>query len=301
MPKVDGVSSPAISTTPKHSPFLNRESDRERERSEWGRLFASPIKFYGKVIDQTRAPVPDATIQVSLGDRYYGESNTKFNTRSDNNGRFTITGHGIGVTIDVRKDGYYRTADAGAQFDYVNGTGEKGPHTDSEKPAVFILRRAGEIVNLITKGFKCKLPIDGGLVEVDLRQGTRASPSTGDIRIQYWSHTSGVPNTRQRGFQWVCRLEVPSGGLIDRESEFQFEAPVEGYRSSDEITMAENSPQWRPTISKQYFVKVSGERYARIDFSIHVGVNTYFTVTSSYNPSGSRNLESGPDEHGNPR
>src|SRR6266481_8469900 len=72
-------------------------------KSEW----RTPIEFYGKVVDEGEAPVPNAQIDFSCNDvSATGTSN--YRRTSDGNGLFSISRiRGKLLVVKVVKDGYY--------------------------------------------------------------------------------------------------------------------------------------------------------------------------------------------------
>jgi hypothetical protein len=101
----------------------------------------------------------------------------------------------------------------------------------------------------------------------------------------------------QGRYEWKCRISVPGGGLIERKEQFDFEAPMEGYRAADEIVMPQAMEGWQKQARRDYFLKLVDNRYARISFTMRAGGDHFFTINSYLNPTpGSRNLEYDPSK-----
>jgi hypothetical protein len=89
---------------------------------------------------------------------------------------------------------------------------------------------------------------------------------------------------------------VPGGGIQTRTGEFDFEAPLDGYQSNDEIDMSASAPHWSYLANREYFLKLANGDFARISFTMCAGGENFFIVTSYLNPKpGHRNLEANPD------
>src|SRR3954447_12124323 len=68
-----------------------------------------PIDFYGRVVDQTGAPVADADIRgnVEISRRWMDQTWEEHHTITDADGRFSFSGlHGQNLVVTPRKDGY---------------------------------------------------------------------------------------------------------------------------------------------------------------------------------------------------
>jgi hypothetical protein len=62
-----------------------------------------PITFYGRVIDQNGAPVPDALVNYTAMDKFDAPG-TQYHGRSDANGYFALSGvSGAVLSVGVRK------------------------------------------------------------------------------------------------------------------------------------------------------------------------------------------------------
>lgn len=115
----------------------------------------------------------------------------------------------------------------------------------------------------------------------------------GHLKIECWTE----PISHEDHFTWRYRISVLGGGLTERKGEFDFEAPLEGYRLTDEFGMNATDEKWTSRIGKEYFLKLSDGNYARVNIQFHpeTGDDWNFIVLKSYlNPQGSRNLEFDP-------
>jgi hypothetical protein len=260
-------------------------------------VFGAPIIFFGKVADQTGKPVTGANVLYSAADQYFGGS-TKYTGVSDTDGLFSLRdAKGAGLYVEVSKDGYERIPNRSYRsFGYGMPSGDAPPSRDN--PALFILRKKGVAEGLLKIDRDIVIPKDGTPVEVSLATGRAVEH--GDFRIECWADNASFdPNLNQR-YSWRCRLSVPGGGMLQRVDQFNFEAPENGYAASAQIDMPQNAANWSKNFAQEYFVRLSGNRYARMEFRITSGRNQFATIRSYLNPSGSRNLEFDPAKVVNP-
>ena len=67
-------------------------------------VLATPITFYGKVIDQNNAPVSDATVNYGALDKFDAPG-SQYQGKSDANGNFLISGIGGAVRLPAVVNG----------------------------------------------------------------------------------------------------------------------------------------------------------------------------------------------------
>jgi hypothetical protein len=83
--------------------------------------------------------------------------------------------------------------------------------------------------------------------------------------------------------------------LVERSEQFDFVAPLDGYREFDEILTLKNTEHWLPDQSKNYFLRLSDDRFARLIFRMIAQGDHYFRIECHLNPvPGHRNLEYDP-------
>jgi hypothetical protein len=289
-PRIDEIASSAVNLYRGAKRELQVHEATESGKDEW----RSPIKFYGKIIDESNAAVSGARIDFSCND--LSPTGTSFyNTTSDGEGLFSISGiSGKLLTVSVLKNGYIASKRDNGSFYYSGQNVNFTP--DVANPVVFHLRKKGDPAQLIHvqaalgggKGFR--IPKDGTPITISLVTGLIASKGTGDLQVECW--TGDEQKKRGQKYDWKCRITVPNGGILGYAEEFPFTAPLEGYQPSDEISMlASAGKDWGRSARRNYFAKLANGNYARINFEMIAGGNHFFTVESFLNPSGSRNLE----------
>ena len=279
----------AASVVPEQTPqTVDTVEGRQNEAvAKVEAIFATPIIFYGKVVDQNGHPISHARAEFDVIDKFF-ESGSKYQRESDANGLFTISGiKGSVLTVVVAKEGYYYIhGKSNGSFGYGMGpdTTRKEPPTKDD-PAVFVLQKMGSAETLIRRGGgQIDISRTGQPLGIDLLTGRAGG---GDLEIQTW-----IGDSSKQRFDWLYRLSVPGGGLVERKGQFDFEAPESGYQPAIEVKMPASGEQWSKRPKKEYFAKLADGRYARFSIRFYAG-NRNFVVFESYlNPkAGSRNLE----------
>ena len=249
--------------------------------------FGAPIEFYGKVIDDLGYPVEGATIHYSVADQYFGNS-SKYTGTSESGGSFTIGGiKGAGIYVEVSKEGYYRVPDQSyASFGYGVPSGRQPP--SKESPAIFVLRRKGKAYPLVHVSSRQINVLDNGRpLNIDLSTG---QAGRGSLQLESW-----IGDSSQRRFDWRYRLSVPGGGLVERNEQFAYEAPIDGYQAAVEVNMPADAERWSSDLNKSYFAKLPDGKYARFSLSLYPGKRNFVVLESYVNPTpGTRNLEFDP-------
>jgi len=280
-------------TAKSASPSGQRDEVHRRETvAKIMTVLATPIEFYGKVVDQNDDPVSEANVDYGTIDRF-DANGSDYRGRSDENGNFSISGiKGAVLTVGVQKEGYYNIhgkSDAAFAYGVGPDATRKEPPT-KENPAVFVLQKKGLAEPLIRAGGgQIDIPRTGEPLSIDLATG---KPGRGDLQIEAWIGDSSQPR-----FDWRYRLTIPGGGLLERRGQFDFEAPSYGYESFVEINMSANAERWSSDVPKQYFAKLPNGTYARFSTEFYAGDRNFIVFESYLNPRpGSRNLEFDPQK-----
>jgi hypothetical protein len=285
---------------PVDSPPKSEAELRQKAVAMIEGVFNTPIEFYGRVVDQSGDPVPDAHVGIGVNDRF-NASGSNYSTTSDKDGYFSFKGaRGASMGVNVRKEGYYQIHKVSNQS-FAYGMGPDGAHQAppaKETPAIFVLHKMGKTEPLVYGGKRRYKPSkDGQPLDVNLETGKVVPSGQGDIRFERWAKDK---EKNQRGhFDWRFRITVPGGGLVERKGQFDFEAPEGGYKESVEINMpASLGDQWSYTVNRSYFVRLRDGRYARFDAMVQAGHDSSALVVDAFlNPKpGSRNLEYDPKQ-----
>lgn len=259
----------------------------------------TPINFWGKVVDESGQPVPGATIELSTVDKSLGElmqnGGSRYKKTSDSNGLFSISGiKGAALFVSTSKEGYYNTGESGRMIGYAI-LNENAPPTP-DMPAVLTLQKKGvaEPLNRYSSG-GIRVPKDGTPKEISLSKGQVVPEGQGDFRVEVWTQ-DGQKDDRKR-YPWRARVSAPGGGLVERQGQFDFVAPADGYAPSIEISMEPSMPMWQKLVKGEYFLKLRDGTFARMSLSLTTGGDHFFMIESFQNPKpGSRNLEYDPKQ-----
>jgi hypothetical protein len=249
-----------------------------------------PISFYGRVVDESNAPVANASVHFNWTD--LSPTGTSHADKiSDSNGFFSLTDqHGKRMSVTISKDGYYGTSTSRQSFEYAQPEMRFVP--DQNNPVVFHLRKKGVGADLITSQFGMsaefvvKAPRDGSPVKVDLMQ--RKSGSDGQLEI---SQIKPEYKNWMEVNAWSFKMEIRDGGFIEENDEFPFEAPEDGYQPSVEFDLKKDQPNWTPEVQKDYYIKFgSPPRYGHLHLETSLMLNGA-RLTYTINPDGSHYLE----------
>lgn len=284
----------AIATNAPLQKKIGREwqlEQLEKANEKW----KTPLRFYGKVVDENNNPVEGAVAHFSWTDLSpSGSSQT--DVRSGVDGLFSlegVTGYNMGVIL--KKEGYYTSWEKNRRsFQFAEEGDPYSYEPDPANPIIFYLRKKGEAEPLVhlRKGFK--IPKDGTPVEVDLVKGEVVAEGKGHLKVQCWTdpQQQDEKGRYKREYHWRCLMSVPNGGIAAQKGEFDFAAPESGYNPSLEIDMPQEIERWTNDVSQKIFIKaVNGQIYARGTFNMIAGGDHFFRLEMDVNPSGSRNLE----------
>jgi len=258
-----------------------------------------PLSFYGRAVDQDGAGVDGATVTLTYTHfdltvpqyHFLGEGSRSMKT--DQQGFFTVSGiKGYGLAIKVSKEGYLASKRNFPGANYVHVAKPFSP--DLSKPVVYLLRKKGVPVPLVSSVRNYVLRRDGAPLSVDLMTG-ETNGTNPDITIQLW-----VDDTRRHGnsgrFDWRAKVEVLNGGGLETtDEEFGYTAPGDGYVDSAELgySISDTNKPWSDAASQTYYLKLrGGSMYGRMELQMVPGGDHFCLIRSSLNPSGSRNLES---------
>ena len=259
------------------------------------RIYATPITFYGKIIDQHGDPVPDAEVKYELLNGIGGTPPIK--GKSDLAGDFSIAGiHGFAVGVSVSKSGYRgippqdNKVTSSGFFEYNLAAGRPAA-MHKETPAVFTLQKVG-VLEPLTKIYQL-LDLNGNGTPFEFSLDQQGGHT---VIMKLVSHRNELPEGQRLKFNWSFEFLVPAGGLVKREDAMSFEAPEAGYVPRDLLDRPTSMPNghggWGSLETLSYFIRFNDGTHARVMMDVHVGDRNYITWHSYYNPKvGSRSLE----------
>jgi hypothetical protein len=248
------------------------------------------INFWGMVLDESNNPVAEASVHFVWND-LSANGTSEADTTSDAEGLFSLTGKvGKGLSVYVKKDGYYNSKSSVGSFEYANpANGLFIP--DPTRPVIFHLRKKGHEVDLVTSAygmrynFPVHIPIDGTPVKIDLMQ--RKAGDEGQLQL---SEIKPDHADWQQATNWAFEIEIPSGGLVGENDEFPFEAPTIGYQPVVECQFRKDV-NWTWNLKTNFYIKFSNPPlYGHLQIQTGISYGGAF-LTYAINPTGSRNLE----------
>jgi hypothetical protein len=288
--KRDSSSSPFVSPNSLTSPQPTMEIGTTSGPLE--AALRTPISFWGKVVDQDGQPIDGAPVKIHINDK--GMTGSDYSRTTDASGQFSIIGvHGLSLSATVSKEGYDRVKESTKVYGYADGVTRDGPIPTPEAPAVFVLRKRAATSALMIKGVRIPAWQTSSPVGVQLATGRVVNPNEGDIVLRLVNDDPAAKVPPFHPYQWNFRIEVNGGGLIERIDQFNYTAPVDGYRNADEIALPADKTRWVSQFDGDYFVRLQNNQYARVKLSVNSGRNPFITMTAFVNPTaGDRNLES---------
>lgn len=118
--------------------------DRSPATGIVGAIYGHPIAFWGRVVDETGAPIESVEVEFSASSRF-ASSPSSYSTTSDGDGRFSIQGiKGSALHVELRKAGYYRVPNqsyATIAYGYAADSKDSRPPPTRSRPAEFVLRK----------------------------------------------------------------------------------------------------------------------------------------------------------------
>jgi len=243
--------------------------------------------FYGKAVDQYGQPIAgvDVTGNLMLIQGWdKDEKITRYKTQSDENGLFQFTGlTGWQLGVTVNKVGYLMGNDAES---FKTPAGGK---TSPNDRAIITMWKLRGPETLVGQSIDAKISHDGTSATFDMGTG-KESPS-GDLRVTLSRFPLEVHRGRDR-FDWVVKIEMLHGGLIEENDPYPYWAPETGYQRSFEFNVSSNSVPWQYKLEQSFYIKNSQGQYGKMQFGIYSALTpSRLQVGLTINPSGSQNLE----------
>ncbi len=267
-------------------------TDVEIQNAFFQKLLATPIVFYGKVVDEKNNPIAgvDVTGQPSQTMVVEGATNNPvLPTKSDDNGQFCSSTHGGQITICVSKPGYYDT-ESKSQFCYIKNNENYSPHSDVNNPAIFVMCKVGVTEDVIPVKLQIHMPIDGSVTQKRL-----VTPTQLEFQLQGWDQYGGWPPHVNEPYDWKAILSIPGGGgFVERKGgKYDFEAPEKGYTNQIEVDMPTHlGGAWRSGYGNSYYMRTADNRYGRVEIFFSGDRTPTVDVEGYINPiPGHRNLE----------
>jgi hypothetical protein len=270
--------------------------------------YQTPIEFYGKVIDQHGEAVGGASIKIFPVNNAFGTSDSRsdFEIASDPNGLFSVTNmKSLSIGIVVNKEGYLTFSDRGLgkpassrSIDFGLSDTKGKEFKDANRPTLFTLHKIGPVEPLVYVDDQLwNLAVNGTPREIAL--DSEKGIGSHQIEFRFLSDWSKLPMDNEinsKRYNWSLVACIPGGGFIKNGSDYNSEAPKDGYLETIKFEYAASMPQdqWKRSRSERYFVKFADGTHGRIRFSIDGSSDmSPLLMTSWMNLKlGSRNLAS---------
>lgn len=295
------AAAPANASLPPQPP-----GKREQMREILSKFNDKEIEFYGKVIDQFGAPIPNVDVYGSvIYNNGVSSGVQKKQTVTDAEGLFSFSGM-KGRTFDcgLRKPGY-ETMPEGDAWDYTELVpAGKRHHPDPKNPVIlkmWKLQGAEPMIHL-KKAFK--IPPDGTPVRIDLTTG-KIVEQGGDLVVTLRHETLAPGALPLRGFDWNAQIAANAGGIVESTQRLMYLAPESGYASVLAVDMPANKSGWQPNVDSAFYLQSRGQIYSRVAMHLNANPNqergSYLSLHWWLNPKpGSRNLEFDPAKTAKP-
>jgi hypothetical protein len=229
-----------------------------------------------------------------MGSTSHPEGSFTSNTFSDLGGFFALGGvTGAGLSVYVGKPGYYTVKTQGKDsFEYSILPGSQPFHPDRSNPILFHLRKKGTGADLVTSQhgvfpeLEIEAPRSGSPVYVDLME--RKLNYEGQLIIR---QTKPEYLEAKKATAWSFHMAIPTGGFVEENDEFPFEAPETGYQPVVEFQFNKGETNWMTSLKKNYYITFGQpQRYGWLTVETRMGWGGAH-LTYAINPDGSRYLE----------
>ena len=264
------------------------------------RILANKIVFHGQVLDLDGNPVPNAKITYSgfsaahYENAWTGGGPPNKIKYADENGCFEIRETGGSLYVNCTHPEYYGSESSVQKFGYGLQVGNE-PAWDSQNPAIFRLRKKGireplyfSCGEMINKGNEWIALGNGERIVIDLARGRRRETDT-SIYISYQCEKD---KDQERNYDWEYTLRIPGGGFIEKQENFDFIAPEDGYQEEIKIGYLKDDKSWNYFKRCFYFVKFPNGLYGIFEISAESRRRGVFLFQALINPNpASRNLE----------
>jgi hypothetical protein len=249
-----------------------------------------PIEFYGKVVDQTDAPVSGATIRYGWTTVVGPKPDPEAETVTGADGNFAITGiYGKRLVVQASKAGYDRTSNSMGSYEYAAFHEELFHVPDRNHPVIMVLHRITNAEPMLSFQIDRKVPLNSDPLVVDLASGQ--AKSDGDLAISVRAQP-GVAD-----YQPNYTIEINGlygAGVVQTNEEFANFAPASGYSDGISIVQKSDDPGYERAKKFKLYARDQKGKFALVgmeDSVVGRRNEALLYISILRNVSGSQNLE----------
>ena len=268
---------------------VSGQAERQREYEQLRQQWNNPIELYGIVLDERNAPAAGVTVTLRCTDLSEARV-SRYTRQTGPDGKFALTGvRGRYVEVRIAKEGYYVSDANRILFSFQRGDpNDFIPNPNS--PVIFrIHRRSQTAATLTVKESRLQFLRSGDVIGFDVSTGTVVT-NGGSLRFQMeWLD----PNDQTHHW-WKVTISAPDGGIIEAGPEFNFEAPIQGYRPTfvwvNRVGTDDSEMYWE----KEFYFKLPNGTFGKVWVDAKAGTFRgpgRFRLKSFLNTSGGRKLE----------
>lgn len=253
------------------------------------KMLDKPITYFGKVVDLHNAPVPNASVNIQIGQA--SGVNTKIYL-TDSNGVFEVSGiSGSDFLItDIIAAGYEFLA-SNRENDHTGYENDGSRVIERNNPVVFIMRKKEPPTVVIPGDVSVVFVKDVKYYEVDLLKMVDEKPyglnryhgANAHIDIK----TTVEYSSANDSYTFILEMPDADSGVIALD-QMLYVSPETGYKPSYSITV----PKGQKTTTYLYVKGRGGRIYTRLDTKFSAETEKiYWAASVATNPLGERNLD----------
>ncbi|MGH1472515.1 MAG: hypothetical protein ACRBCS_15105 [Cellvibrionaceae bacterium] len=259
---------------------------------------ATPVTFFGKVIDESDEPLEGIPVDVVLLNRkldpfispYYGWTFLR-DIQTDKNGYFSIKDTAAaGLSVSVSSEGFWDKGNFERHYFYASRLDKKNQFplpTTKETAAIFTLQEKPKnaFFERISTG---TIPLPNQkLTGINFEQKRYAADlDDADLLITLDKGKTNDSST----YSWSITLTSSAGeaGFQRMRGPLSFQAPSNGYQKSLTFTMDSKSQDWRDRAEWEIYVKTAKSHYALLTIRVRTRGAPFVAIDGTINRFGAR-------------
>lgn len=254
---------------PRQTEASERESNRDAQYNEMQRHWNVPIRFFGKITDQSGLPMPNVEVEFRI--RSFPKAITSHarmdftggRTTTDNDGKFSINGYnGDVLSIDALRKPGYRMPKQVLSFPYGGGKADHSP--DDSRPVLFILVQTGQVKAKVAYENNIRIDWNGDPQKITI------GDNLGSIKL--FCARDMVGPQQKRGFNWTVRIESTDIAMVEKATypPSPSLAPSIGYNDFIRLGGDEHQTPWNDFQERRIYIKTKDGRYGLINLGLYI-------------------------------